>query len=224
MSFAISALGFFWFSRTIKSIFFWLYLWQLKEYHVGRFLDHFRTHKGKKLILNPLLAFKIAFLPLVAIRPLLFAWVLLLIYVFETAVFCLHVIKNNFKKPKFTFKTLLLTSVLLFLTALFLFKTYSSKAGFPITFSILVFDILTPLIVSCVVLFFQPFFVAARNITLKKAKEKINKSKGLIVVAITGSYGKTSTKEFLKTILSSKFNVLATEKNQNSEMGIAKTI
>jgi UDP-N-acetylmuramoyl-tripeptide--D-alanyl-D-alanine ligase len=46
----------------------------------------------------------------------------------------------------------------------------------------------------------------------------------LLVVGITGSYGKTSTKEFLSTILSSKYNVLKTREHQNSEVGISKCI
>ena len=41
---------------------------------------------------------------------------------------------------------------------------------------------------------------------------------------MTGSYGKTSTKEFLATILSEKFRVLKTKEHQNSEIGIAQCI
>ncbi len=45
-----------------------------------------------------------------------------------------------------------------------------------------------------------------------------------MVIGICGSYGKTSTKEFLAEILSEKFNVLKTEKHQNSEVGIAQCV
>ncbi len=44
----------FWLIRENKAILFWLYLWQLKEYHWGRFLDHFSTAKGKRIFLNPI--------------------------------------------------------------------------------------------------------------------------------------------------------------------------
>ncbi|KKU80519.1 hypothetical protein A2971_03875 [Candidatus Gottesmanbacteria bacterium RIFCSPLOWO2_01_FULL_46_21] len=57
-----------------------------------------------------------------------------------------------------------------------------------------------------------------------KATEKIRAHKNLFVIGITGSYGKTSTKEYLATILSSKFNALKTEKSQNSLIGIAEVI
>lgn len=44
------------------------------------------------------------------------------------------------------------------------------------------------------------------------------------VIGITGSYGKTSTKEFLATILSGKYDVLKTEASKNSAIGIAETV
>ena len=44
------------------------------------------------------------------------------------------------------------------------------------------------------------------------------------VIGITGSYGKSSTKEFLSHILSGAFNVIKTPKNINTEIGIAKFV
>ena len=46
----------------------------------------------------------------------------------------------------------------------------------------------------------------------------------LIKIAITGSYGKTSVKNFLSAILSQKYNVLATPMSYNTPMGISKTV
>ena len=42
------------------------------------------------------------------------------------------------------------------------------------------------------------------------------------VVAITGSSGKTTTKEMVAAVLSTEFNVLKTEKNFNNEIGLPK--
>jgi UDP-N-acetylmuramoyl-tripeptide--D-alanyl-D-alanine ligase len=44
------------------------------------------------------------------------------------------------------------------------------------------------------------------------------------VVAVGGSSGKTSTKEFLATILAAKYKVLKTEKSQNGDLGIPRTL
>ncbi len=44
------------------------------------------------------------------------------------------------------------------------------------------------------------------------------------VIAITGSNGKTTTKDFTAAVLSANFNVLKTEANFNNEIGLPKTL
>ena len=44
------------------------------------------------------------------------------------------------------------------------------------------------------------------------------------VVAITGSNGKTSTRDMTKTVLSSKYKVYSTDKNFNNEIGLPKSV
>lgn len=44
------------------------------------------------------------------------------------------------------------------------------------------------------------------------------------VVAITGSVGKTSTKDIVASVMSKEFNVLKTEGNYNSQLGVALTV
>ncbi len=44
------------------------------------------------------------------------------------------------------------------------------------------------------------------------------------VIAITGTNGKTTTKELVKAVLSEKYNVLATEGNYNNDVGVPKTL
>lgn len=56
-----------------------------------------------------------------------------------------------------------------------------------------------------------------------KLKKTLDDFKG-IKIAITGSYGKTSTKNFLAKILEKKYNVFYTEKSFNTPMGIAKSV
>ncbi len=54
--------------------------------------------------------------------------------------------------------------------------------------------------------------------------EHILSNKGrLKVIGITGSYGKTSTKNFLQRILAESFNVLATPESYNTTMGVILT-
>jgi UDP-N-acetylmuramoyl-tripeptide--D-alanyl-D-alanine ligase len=47
---------------------------------------------------------------------------------------------------------------------------------------------------------------------------------GGLLVGVTGSVGKTSTKELIATVLEQKYNVFRTQKNLNSEVGVFKNI
>ena len=252
MFFLLSTL---WFIRETKAILFWLYLWQLKEYHIGRFLDHFRTEKGEKLLINKLIFLKI--LLFLAFLLTLFAWskvlfrasaqyhpllpyvfqeagglifwlsliFLFALYLLETGKFLTDYFQKKLIKPVLTKKTAFLISVVLVLEILFLFLLFQYiEEIIWYALGILVFDILTPLIVSVTVLIFQPLAVLGRNQIIRMAKEKRAQFKELLVIGITGSYGKTSTKEFLATILSEKFKVLKTLEHQNSEVGISRCI
>lgn len=220
-----------WFFRTIKYVLFYLYLWQLKEYHFKRLIDHFRTDNGKRLFLNYSFFSKALLVILFLIsKNILFLYVItaviFLLYFIESIVFIINIFRKSFKKPVFTKKALFLSFLsFLVLSIFFSIIVLSQKDIFQFALWLLVIDILIPFAVSLVILLIQPFVVLYRNeFVLKKAKEKISKRKDLIVVGITGSFGKTSVKEFLSAILLDKFNVLKTDKHQNSEMGISKCI
>jgi len=57
-----------------------------------------------------------------------------------------------------------------------------------------------------------------------KALKKLKLMKDLEVIGITGSYGKTSSKNILNDILSVKYDVLKTPKNYNTQYGLILTI
>lgn len=58
----------------------------------------------------------------------------------------------------------------------------------------------------------------------KQAKKKLESKKDLIIIAITASYGKTSIKNFLFQILSSKYKCYMTPRSINTLGGIIKDI
>jgi len=62
------------------------------------------------------------------------------------------------------------------------------------------------------------------NSYVKKAKKKIKEHKELKVIGITGSYGKTTIKNILNTILSEKYKVCSTPSSYNTPLGLSKTI
>ncbi|HRT18314.1 MAG TPA: UDP-N-acetylmuramoyl-tripeptide--D-alanyl-D-alanine ligase [Candidatus Paceibacterota bacterium] len=202
--------------REIKNLLFWEYLWQLKNYHIGRFLAHFSTSKGKKLLINPLI--KIIILALTLLEFNLF-YLLLLIYLIES----LDIIRKKIILPQKTSKTIFL-SLLIFSVFAFFILFLINIDPFSAFLLILIFDILTPVIVSLIILLFQPITVFLRNKIIRKAIKKRKTLNNLLVIGITGSYGKSSTKEYLRTILENDFKVIATTKNENSEIGISRCI
>ena len=154
----------------VKLLFFWLWLWQLKEYHTGRFLTHFKEGQAIKKILSSF-------------------W--------------------RLKYPKFTKKIIVISLVSIFLAILMFSKEFCFSTFLLIIFIPLIFQILT---------------IIWRNRFLEKARKKREQFKDLTVIGITGSYGKTSTKELLASILSKKYKVLKTKEHQNSEVGISQCI
>ena len=222
-----------WLIIFTKKLLFWVYLWQLKEYHIGRFVDHFRTFKGKKLIFNYLLLVKILVLLGIIFSArrgfggIKFDLVYISAFIFFIeAVFAFKAFgQKTFKRPVLTQKIAVILSTgfsfeILLIFFLFLLEFKLTK----FTAALLLLDTLTPIGFSLLVLAFQPLAVIIRNQLLMRARLKRDSFKNLIVIGITGSYGKTSTKEFLYTILSEKFRVLKTKGHQNSEVGISECI
>lgn len=58
----------------------------------------------------------------------------------------------------------------------------------------------------------------------KKATKKLKSIPEFKVVGVTGSYGKTSTKYIINTILSQKYNSIMTPESYNTTMGVVRTI
>ena len=77
-------------------------------------------------------------------------------------------------------------------------------------------------IISTMILLPIDYYFISRAIN--KTKQKILHSKKLQTIAITGSYGKTSTKEILYQLIKDKFKTLRTPESYNTILGIAKTI
>ena len=70
-----------------------------------------------------------------------------------------------------------------------------------------------------------PYILVADSFrALKDIAEYYRRQLALRVVGITGSVGKTSTKEMIAAVLSMKYNVLKTQGNFNNEVGLPLTV
>ncbi len=72
---------------------------------------------------------------------------------------------------------------------------------------------------------FWPLDFIAKQIIIKKAKSKIKYLGSRIkIIGIAGSYGKTTMKQVITTVLSSKYKVLSTPESVNTPLGISRWI
>jgi UDP-N-acetylmuramoyl-tripeptide--D-alanyl-D-alanine ligase len=87
-----------------------------------------------------------------------------------------------------------------------------------------ILNILTP--IMCVIANFInfPLEYVGRQKYIRGAKKILANMPDLTVIGVTGSYGKTSVKNFLVKALEKKYEVLTTPKNYNTTMGVVKTI
>lgn len=71
----------------------------------------------------------------------------------------------------------------------------------------------------------RPYIIVENSLNaIKKIAQFYRENLNIKVVGITGSVGKTSTKEVIASVLSQKYNVLKTEGNFNNELGLPLTI
>jgi UDP-N-acetylmuramoyl-tripeptide--D-alanyl-D-alanine ligase len=197
------------------------YIWQLKEYRLDRFRDFISTRQGKNFIKSYLISGRTLFFGLVV-----FVW-FLKIEVVNFLFFALVIIealrlthkffKQQIKYPKITTKSTAIVGVAL-LFEIFILVFYANTVGVLLIFA-LRFFVLT----AMVFIMFLPTKII-KSLFVLLATKKMKKFPALKIIGITGSYGKTTVKNFLNQILCEKFKVIATPKNINTEIGVAKFI
>lgn len=91
-------------------------------------------------------------------------------------------------------------------------------------FSLVFIDICIPFMVWIGGWILKPVEWKIQNGFKKQAREKLASLPGIKVIAITGSYGKTSTKFAINSFLKERYSVCVTPGSFNTPMGICKVI
>ena len=220
-----------------------LHMMQLQSYHTSEYFN-WMIKNGKKVYKSGAIQFLIYTLALVIVYCVLrFVPELSLLGSYIcVATLCLaffvpnvvQIVKDmkerkNAKKPlKYTarIKRLYFFSFITVILLRVLFTEYlgESLMSMLLIYSFLIFTIPFNIIIANFLA--DPTETMINNHYINSAARKLRKKEynDLIRIGITGSYGKTSTKYILQTILSEKYNVLATPESYNTTMGNVRTI
>ncbi len=211
---------------------------QLESYQYAGYLKTLR--RQKKVYSAWLLLYGAAALLLGAVYSLFFALCRekLFVRIFSSAVICmLGVSAALYIRKKYSAKTgkekkpFAVTArvrrhyaVYALMTVLCAFALSHIQLG--VVFSIVLFliPIMAPLFVMLSALLAWPAEKAIYLYYFNDAKARLLQQKDLIRIGITGSYGKTSVKFILNTILSEHFLTLATPSSFNTPMGISRVV
>ena len=200
----------------ILLLLFYMHMFQLNSYS---FKSHIRWIGQNKD--------KITIHTLLILLPTLF--VLFNTYILNIAS-CLILLLNLIyaipdKKAKVSFK---ITNrvIRLFITQIILILLILSIKGisYHLLFKLGIITLLTPILFLIANFINLPLERVGKQRYINEAKKILKSMPNLIVIGVTGSYGKTSVKNFLTKILSSKYEVLTTPQNYNTPMGVVKTI
>ncbi|MEK7111149.1 MAG: Mur ligase family protein [Patescibacteria group bacterium] len=132
------------------------------------------------------------------------------------------IFNQGLKRPFFTTKATLLT------VASFIVSAIIANLFLPTDkwwLGLLISYLIIPLTVAFFVLCLSIPSYIAKQIIIEIAKIKIKTRKSpLTVIGITGSYGKTSTKQLLEHVLKTKYKVFATGQSHNTLFSVASDI
>ena len=112
-----------------------------------------------------------------------------------------------------------------FLTLILMFIVPpAEKSGFAGDVPAFLFPLLLPLWIALCGLLAWPIEKAISEMYFRDAQRILRERKDLIRIGITGSWGKTSVKFILGTILEEKYHTLVTPASFNTPMGVTKVI
>ncbi len=223
-----------------NEILYYTYFWQLKEYRWDRMKDFLSTKSGRKKIFPAFVLIKLILLlaPFVmnfvventdidqyAMLGVLTLWYLLAAgsWLFEFIDLINRVLHNRFYRPDITPKAILIMLLSGFVTVGVSIPAYIIH-NLNWIIALIYIVAFPPLITSFWIAALTPFTWFGKKMILGKAARKISQMRDLKIIGITGSYGKSSVKEFLAHILNDKYSVLKTPGNTNTEIGVAKVI
>ncbi len=193
-----------------RQILYWSWLWQLKEYRWDRLRAHFQDIgiKSVFLTLAGYSSLRQTKIPKFTVKT-----ILIIIFSFLSGVAILFFIFRNFFSDIAVFH----------FSEDFLDKNFLADNKFLFS-RLFIGYLMMPVLVFLSINVLNGASSVFKKIIIVRAKAKMARFPNLKIIGITGSYGKSTTKEILAEILSKKYKVLKTPANINTAIGIAQLI
>lgn len=195
-----------------------MHMFQLNSYQIK---SHFYRIRQNPIQLMPNIVFS-----LIAAIGLFFAPILS--YIYTLCVFLAAAYTNRPKKAKKPLvytprvkRQLICCAIINILCMIAAWAIYG-ELGLAIASICLYFA--APIVIIVSALICKPIEKHISNGFIKDAKKILSSKSDMRIIGVTGSYGKTSVKYYLNTLLKAKYNVLMTPGSFNTPMGVVRTI
>ena len=206
---------------------------QLSSYQFQGYFRHIRNHK--LLVAAHILFFirALCYRPVNGMKGSLQFAVSLVLCAIIIWIFVKYIPRPAKKKfvvtarVKRLFVTYAVLSVLILVLPMVISMVKSPVAGtnnFPVMVPIFIYLALIPFLPAIANLINMPIEKGINQHYINDAVRILKSNERLRIIGITGSYGKTSVKYYLTTLLSEGFRVLMTPESFNTPMGIVRTI
>ena len=226
------------FLPLLNKISFWLYTIQLKEYRWDRFREYLSSKQWKSALFN--IFFVIEFILIIFTLFLLYLYFTNNAYtsafygLFYQMFFWFLIIENIFViwkilrkrilKPKITTRLIILSLfIIIWLSIDFYYFCSWNLWNYTYIYILWVF-LLVPVMIFLFNFISLPLVNYKKNKLMKRAILKSKNINSLIKISITGSYWKSSVKEFLSSILEQDSKTLKTPDNINTELWVSSVV
>lgn len=209
---------------TYLKILHGMHMLQQNFYNEGnRYLHWIKKNLNKSIITPDLLGLLLVIIPI--FKKDILNYMIIFIFYFILFIYRYNLKKKEqVKKPlvyTFRIKRLILTTLIINGLILYLLISLNNS-----------YIMILTLVISSIVAYYQVYLAYLINLPIekiiynyykRKAQRKL-KDLNTINIGITGSYGKTSSKNILHDILSSKYRTYASPGNLNTPLGLMRTV
>ncbi len=192
-----------------------LHMFQLNSYQIKSHLN--RIKESHIQLLPNVIIFALSLLS--------FVLSIKISYIYIDVLFIIAIYINRPKKAKKPFvytprvKRQLTTIFILYIATLICGLLFKKPV-----FAECVFFFLIPLVIIISAIINKPIEKSISNGFINDAKKILHSMGNMKIIGVTGSYGKTSVKYYLNTLLKAQYNVLMTPGSFNTPMGVVRTI